>query len=72
MRIEIGDVTPINRNQGLYHPLLVPSQPWESISMDFVGVFPTTKKGNDYLFVTIDRFSKMFILMPCKNTIKGK
>jgi hypothetical protein len=63
---------PNNRKQGLYHPLHVPTQPWESISMDFVGGLPTTRKGHDYLFVVVDRFNKMCILMPCKNTIKGQ
>jgi hypothetical protein len=28
---------PSNQKLGLYTPLLVPSRPWESISMDFVG-----------------------------------
>jgi hypothetical protein len=35
---------PSNRNKGIYHPLLVPTRPWESISMDFVGRFPTTMR----------------------------
>ncbi len=60
---------PSNREQGPYHPLHVPSRPWESISMGFVGGLPTTKKGNDYLFVVVDRFNKMCVLMPYKNTI---
>jgi hypothetical protein len=60
---------PSNRKQGLYHLLHVPTRPWESISMDFVGGLPTTKKGHDYLFMVVDRFSKMCILMPCKKTI---
>jgi hypothetical protein len=61
-----------NRNQGLYHPLSAPTRPWESISMDFVGGLPTTNKGHDYIFVAVDRFNKMCIIMPCKKTIKGK
>lgn len=28
-----------------------------------------TKKGHDYLFVIVDRFSKMYVLIPCKKTI---
>jgi hypothetical protein len=58
-----------NRKHGLYHPLLVPTQPWKIISMDFVGGLPTTRKGHDYLFMVVDRFNKMCILMPCKNSI---
>jgi hypothetical protein len=30
---------PTNRKLGLYTPFIVPSHPWESISMDFVGGF---------------------------------
>ena len=40
--------------------------------MDCVGGIPTIRKGNDYLLVVVDKFNKMFIIMPCKNTIKGK
>ena len=59
---------PSNRNLGLYTPLLVPSRPWESISMDFVGGLPMSRKQHDYIFVVVDRFSIMCILMPCKKT----
>jgi hypothetical protein len=55
-----------NIKSGLYTPLPVPSHPWESISMDFVGGFPMSKRGHDYLYVVVDRFSKMCVLMPCK------
>ena len=60
---------PSNRKLGLYQPLLVPSHPWECISMDFMGVLPMTKKGHDYLFIVVERFSKMCILIPYKKTI---
>ena len=54
---------PTNRKLGLYSPLLVPSHPWESISMDFVGGLPMSKMGHDYLYVVVDRFNKMCILI---------
>ena len=40
--------------------------------MDFVGGLPTTRKGHDYLFVVVDKFIEMYILMPCRKTIKGQ
>jgi hypothetical protein len=39
--------------------------------MDFVGHLPTMWKVHDYLFVVVDTFQKMCILMPYKKTIKG-
>ena len=60
---------PTNRKLGLYSPLLIPSHPWESISMHFVGGLPMTKGGHDYFYVVVDRFNKMCILMPCKKQI---
>jgi hypothetical protein len=63
---------PTNRKMGLYSPLFVPSHPWESISMDFVGGLPMTKGGDDYLYVVVDRFRNMCILMPCKKQITAE
>jgi hypothetical protein len=40
--------------------------------MDFVGGLPTNRKGNYYLFMVVDKFNKMCIIMPCKKTIIGK
>jgi hypothetical protein len=63
---------PTNRKLGLYSPLHVPSHPWESISMDFFEGLPMLKRGDDYLYVVVDRFSKMCILMSCKKKIITK
>jgi len=40
--------------------------------MEFLGVLPITRKGHGYLFIVVDRFSNMCILMPYKNTISRK
>lgn len=63
---------PINRKQGLYHPLLVHTRPWEIISMDFVGGLLISKKGYDYLLVVVERFNKLCVMIPCNNAISGK
>ena len=63
---------PTNRKLGLYTPLSVPSRPWGSISMDFVGGFPMSRKGHDYLYVVVDRFNKMCILIPCVKQVTAE
>ena len=40
--------------------------------MDFIFGLPSTNHGNDYVFVVVDRFSKMAILIACKNNIMAK
>jgi hypothetical protein len=60
---------PTIKKQGLYTPLPTPEKPWESISMDYMSGLPSTKKGNDCVFVVVDRFSKMAILTAYKKNI---
>jgi hypothetical protein len=37
--------------------------------MDYMSGLPSTKRGNDCVFVVVDRFSKMVILVACKKSI---
>jgi hypothetical protein len=57
------------KKQGLYTPLAIPKKPWESISMDYMSGFPSTRYENYCVFVFVDRFSKMAILTACKKTV---
>jgi hypothetical protein len=62
----------IIKKQDLYTPLPTPSRPWESISMDYMPGLPSTKHGNDCIFVVIDRFSKMAIMAAWKKNITAE
>jgi len=40
---------------------------WEDISMDFVTGLPREKKGNDVIWVVMDRLTKSTLFLPMKN-----
>ena len=63
---------PTIKKKGLYAQLPTPSWPWESISMDYMSGLPSTKHGNDYVFVVTDRFSKMAIMASSKKNITAE
>jgi len=52
----------------LYTLLLVPTEPWVDISMNFVLGLPRSKKGRNSIFVMVDRFSKMTLFIACHKT----
>lgn len=49
---------------GLLHPLPVPTDKWDQISMDYVTGLPVTKSKHDAVLVITDRLTKMVILVP--------
>ena len=57
------------RPLGLLQPLKIPEWKWDKIEMDFITGFPKSKKGNDAIFVVIDRLSKVAHFFPVKESI---
>ena len=53
---------------GKHHPLPIPTKPWDSIGMDFIGPFPEAK-GFNYLWVVICRMTSMVHLIPVHTTM---
>ncbi|KAJ9561776.1 hypothetical protein OSB04_006936 [Centaurea solstitialis] len=53
---------------GLLQQPEIPEWKWEQISMDFVTKLPKTKKGNDTIWVIVDRLTKSAHFLPIKET----
>jgi hypothetical protein len=53
---------------GLLKPLAIPVWKWEDISIDFVVGLPRTPKGNDSVWVIVDRLTKVAHFVPVKVT----
>ena len=56
------------RPMGLLHPLPIPSRPWESIGMDFIGPLPPSPEGYNFIWVVIDRLTSMVHLVALKTS----
>ena len=57
------------RPAGLLQPLAIPERKFDHIEMDFVTGFPKSKRGNDAIFVVIDKLSKVAHFLPIKESI---
>jgi hypothetical protein len=62
--------TSTSKPKGLLHTLPIPTAPWSSITMDFVGPFPEVH-GYDYLLVVICRLTSLVHLIPTVTTARA-
>jgi hypothetical protein len=58
------------RPAGLLQSLEILVRKWEDISMDFIVGLPHTQKGNDSIWVIVDRFTKVAHFIPMKTTFE--
>ena len=56
------------RPTGELQSLSIPEWKWEDISIDFVMGLPRGKKGNDAIWVVVDRLTKSALFLPMKMT----
>ncbi|RNA10416.1 Retrovirus-related Pol poly from transposon, partial [Brachionus plicatilis] len=60
--------TKSKKNEGLAELLyLTPCRPNQLITTDFAGPFKTTSRGNKYLQIIADHFTKLMLLCPTKD-----
>jgi len=52
----------------LLQPLPIPEWKWEMITMDFMLGLPRGKRGNDAIWVIVDRLTKSALFLPVKMT----
>ena len=55
---------------GMLQPLEVPFWKWEEISMDFIVGLPKSSRGNDSIWVIVDRLTKVSHFIPVKTTYR--
>jgi hypothetical protein len=58
------------RPAGLLQPLEIPTWKWEDINMDFIVGLPRTQKGNDSIWIIVDRLTKVAHFIPIKTTFE--
>ncbi|KAK1605582.1 hypothetical protein QYE76_029255 [Lolium multiflorum] len=59
------------RPAGLLQPLKIPEWKWDSVGMDFITGLPKSSKGNDSIWVVVDRLTKVAHFIPVKTTYQG-
>jgi hypothetical protein len=57
-----------SQNIGLDQPLPIPRGPWDEMGMELFLGLPRTQRGNDSIYVVLNRFLKMAHLIACTKT----
>ena len=57
------------RPAGLLQPLAIPEWKFDHIEMVFVTGFPKSMRGNDAIFIIIDKLTKVAHFLPIKESI---
>ncbi|KAE8183552.1 hypothetical protein CF335_g8291 [Tilletia laevis] len=64
--------TKVGRKTGVLDIAKDPQLPFETISLDLVYGFPSSRSGNNAALVILDVFSRMVLIEPCANTITAE
>ena len=59
------------RPAGTLRPIDVPEWKWDEVGMDFITGFPKSQKGNNAIWVIIDRLSKVAHFLPVRDDIRA-
>jgi RNase H-like domain found in reverse transcriptase/Reverse transcriptase (RNA-dependent DNA polymerase)/Integrase zinc binding domain/Chromo (CHRromatin Organisation MOdifier) domain len=63
--------TPRHKKFGKLQPLPIPSQPWSSVSLDFIVELPKSA-GFNAVLVVVDRLTKMSHFIPTNTTVNAE
>ena len=55
----------------MLQPLPIPTWKWDEIGLDFIIGLPRTQKGNDSIWVIVDRLTKVAHFIPMKVKFRG-
>ena len=62
---------PRHKGHGLLQPIPIPSQPFEVVTMDFIGELPLSK-GHNAIYVIICKLTKFAFFIPCTTCLTEK
>ncbi|KAE8248034.1 hypothetical protein A4X06_0g4009 [Tilletia controversa] len=64
--------TKVGRKTGVLDIAKDPQMPFETISLDLVYGFPSSRSGNNAALVILDVFSRMVLIEPCAHTVTAE